>query len=135
MSPWFIVGVVAFLAGTVLHRTLAGKAYAILEEEPQRAAWREAFTRLRWGLLLPPVVLIGLFFVGVRLLPGRVPLLSALFWLGLLAFVAGNGVLTLRRLASAGLPAPARRYWALSQVARWSGLLGLFCGFFLQMRV
>jgi len=134
MNAWFIVGVVAFLAGTVLHRTLAGKAYALLDAD-QRAAWADAFHRVRWSLLLPPVVLIGLFFVGVRLLPDRVPLLSALFWLGLLGFVAGNAVLTLRRLAARGLPARSRRYWALSQVARWGGLLGLFCGFFLQMRV
>jgi len=134
MSAWFSVGVVAFFAGTGLHRNLAGKAWALLDDD-QRTVWSDVFARLRWGLVLPPVVLIGLFFLGMHYLPGRLPLLSGLFWIALLTFVAVNGVTTYRSLAARGLPALTCRYWALSQVARWGGLLALFFGFFLQMRV
>jgi hypothetical protein len=134
MSAWFIVGVVAFFAGTMLNRSLSAKAWTTLDEG-QRASYTATFARLRWSVIAPPVVLIGLFFLGMKFLPGRLALLSALFWVGLLLFVALNGVLTVRSLARLGVPVATRRFWALGQAARWGGLLALFCGFFLQMRV
>ncbi len=134
MNAWFIMGVVAFFAGTIINRSLSAKAWDILDDA-QRATWTQLFARLRWSLLLPPVVLIGLFFLGMRYLPGHLELFSALFWIGLLGFVAVNGTFTFRRMTALGLPLVARRYWALGQAARWGGLVSLFCGFFLQMRI
>ncbi|MBN1335121.1 MAG: hypothetical protein JXB39_04115, partial [Deltaproteobacteria bacterium] len=90
MNVWFLVGVVAFFAGSLLNRSLYSKAFESLDET-QRTTWTRTFARLRWSQIAPPLVLVGLFLLGMRFLPHRLPLLSALFWVGLLGFVALSG--------------------------------------------
>ncbi len=124
-----LVGIGGFFAALISSRRMKAEAFAALDDT-QKLAVLDAFSG--HSLHLVPLAVLVMLYLGVsQLTDGTGPLITVVFWLGLLAFACASVLLSTLRLRKLDLPSSYLRSWLRGRALVFGGVLLLMGSLFL----
>ncbi len=125
-----LVGMGIFFGAILASRILNERAMVQLEDA-QKLALFDAFTGQRKYQLIPLVVLVLLYLGVSQAMAGSTVVVTAVFWLGLVAYATVAMVLNVSRMRGLDLPSSYLRSWITGRALVTTGVIAMIAGFFL----
>lgn len=116
-----VVGVLVFAFCAIGSRLMVARAYGSLAPK-QKSALVGALAQMGPRWLIPVVVLLALFYVGLKILPQASTAVFAAFLVLLVGNAAATTLWTRRRLDRLGLPSRFLSRMTQSQALSWLGM-------------
>lgn len=128
----FEVALIVLIASIVVRRVLSERALKHLSSR-QKAALVDAFSGQRAFGLVPPLVLLAVFFVVLKYTRISPSAVTIAYWIALLIYILFNFVYTQRTLKKLSLPTAYVQQFGIARSVQYVGLGVLFYSVFTQL--
>ncbi len=128
------IGILVLLGAVIVSRFVSEKATRFLNDD-QKTALMEGFAKYRLYFLLPIVLVIVLYYAGVKLLPNLRSQVTLACVALLVVYVIVTNALMLKKLRELAMPAEYTRRFFLARAILYASLVAFIYVFAAMARV